>query len=194
MFQFQEVVDSLKGLASNDPTPGVSHCKLLETYAKTLGYQSYYHFVESLKHLPNEQFANVSLKLMRQICLKRIPSQDCAYFEFQAFSSGKIGFYSAWAGWDKRGDEVRVPRELAGPETAIGLRELATYPIYVVQSSNELLAWRYNWRSTALIPENLAKEFFAFAFNKRRLVENNPPMDLVRAKASRYENNIAYAD
>lgn len=194
MFQFQEVVDALKDLAANDPAPEQSHCQLLEKYAKAVGFQSYHHFVQSLKHLPNEQFANVSLKLMHQICMTRLPSVDGPYFEFQAYSSNKVGFYSSWAGWDRHGDEVRVPRELHGPETAIGLRKLAPYPIYVVESSRELLAWRYSWRSTALLPEKLAREFFAFAFNRHCLVEKNPPMDLVKAKADIYANNVANAD
>lgn len=120
MFQFQEVVDALKDLAANDPAPQQSHCQLLEKYAKEVGYQNYHHFVQSLKHLPNEQFANVSLKLMRQICMK-------------------------------------------------------------------------SWRSTALVPEKLAIEFFAFAFNRRYLVEKNPPMDLVKAKVD-IHHNIANTD
>ena len=194
MFQFQEVVDAFKDLAADDPSPEKTHCQLLEKYARELGFQSYYHFIHSLKNLPNEQFGSVSLKLMREICVKKSPSLDEAYFEFQAFSNQKISFYSSWAGWDKYGDEVRVPRALLGVETATGLRELAPYPVYVVESIRELLAWRYHWRSTALIPEKLAKEFFAFAFKRSLLVEKNPPMDLVEAKSNRYENNIADAD
>lgn len=194
MFQFQDVVNAVKDLAANDPAPHQSHCRLLEKYAKELGFQSYHHFIQSLRHLPPEQFPNVSLRLMRDICMKKIPSLDEPYFEFQAYSAGKVGFYSEWAGWDKFGNEVRVPRPLEGVDTANGLRRLAEYPVYVVESARELLAWRFSWRSTALVPQKLAKEFFAFAFERRCLVEKNPPMDLVKARAQRYANNISNLD
>ncbi len=194
MFQFQDVVEALKELASNDErSHEESHCKLLEEYAKGLGFQSYHHFLHSLRNLPDERFGGVSLRLMREICVKRLPSLDCAYYEFQSFAFDEVAFYSRWAGWDKHGDEVRVPRALKGKPTATGMRKLAQYPVYVVESSRELLAWRYHWKSTALIPEELAREFFAFAFQKHLLVEKNPPLELVKARANagRYDNNIA---
>jgi hypothetical protein len=129
---------------------------------------------------------------MRQISLRRIPSLDCTYFEFMA-TGRHFGFCSYWIGWDKRGEEVRVPRPLIGAETAPSLRKMATHPIYVVESDKELLAWRYNWLSTALIPEQLAKRFFPFAFNKDFMVEKNPPLARIRARAKRdYSNNIAF--
>ncbi|UOD31634.1 hypothetical protein INH39_08105 [Massilia violaceinigra] len=194
MFQFQEVVDALKAAAANDPHQDISYCRLLNMHAQAWGYQSYNHFLHSLRNLPSEQFGKVSLKLMRLNCMRKLPSLDVPYFEFQAYSPNQISFYSEWAGWDKRGDEVRVPRKLCGRETATGLRKLAPYPVYVVESLRELLAWRYNWHSTALIPEKLAKEFFAFAFNKTCLVEKNPPIDLIEGKIGAYANNMARVD
>jgi hypothetical protein len=62
-----------------------------------------------------------------------------------------------------------------------------------VESDKELLAWRYNWLSTAFIPEQLARRFFPFAFNKDFMVEKNPPLAKIRARVNRdYSNNIAY--
>ncbi len=194
MFQFQEVVNAVRDLTSTEVNVDKSHCQLLEIRAKQLGYQSYHHLRESLKHLPTDQFGKISLKLMRQICADRIPSRDVPYFEFQVLPKKKIGFYSHWIGWDKHGDEVRIPRPLEGSSTAAGLRDLSKTPIYVVESPKEVLAWRHIWGATALIPSELAEEFFAFTFNKRFLVEKDPPMDLVRAKAGQYMNNFADAE
>jgi hypothetical protein len=192
MFQVSEIIHAVKNLASTDPEHDRSHCQALEFHAKQLGFQSFHHLKESLKRLPSDRFDKVSLKLMRQISLRRLPSLNCAYFEFMA-ADGNFGFYSYWIGWDKRGEEVRVPRPLTGAETAAGLRKIAASPIYVVESDKELLAWRYNWLSTALIPEQLARRFFPFAFNKDFMVEKNPPLAKIRARVNRdYSNNIAY--
>jgi hypothetical protein len=192
MFQVSEVIDAVKNLASTDPQHDRSHCQALEFHAKQLGFQSFHHLKRSLKRLPSDRIDEVSLKLMRQISLRRIPSLDCDYFEFMA-ADGNFGFYSYWIGWNKRGEEVRVPRPLTGPATAAGLRKNADFPIYVVESDKELLAWRYNWLSTALIPEQLARRFFPFSFNKVFMVEKNPPLAKIRARVNRdYSDNIAY--
>ena len=192
MFQVTELIDAVKNLASTDSEHDRSHCQALEFHAKQLGFQSFHRLKQSLKRLPSDRFDKVSLKLMHQISVRRIPSHNCAYFEFMA-ADGNFGFYSHWIGWDRRGEEVRVPRPLTGAEAAAGLRKIAASPIYVVESDKELLAWRYNWLSTALIPEQLARKFFPFSFNKQFMVEKNPPLAKVRARMNRdYSNNIAY--
>jgi hypothetical protein len=192
MFQVSELIDAVKNLASTDLEYGRSHCQALDFHAKQLGFHSFHHLTRSLKRLPSDRIGTISVKLMRQISLRRIPSLDFTYFEFMA-TGGDFGFYSYWIGWDKRGQEVRVPRPLTGAEIAASLRKMAAYPIYVVESDKELLAWRYNWLSTALIPEHLAKRFFPFAFNKDFMVEKNPPWAKIHARAKRdYPNNIAY--
>jgi hypothetical protein len=192
MFQSQEIFDAVKSLAANDPINGFSHCQILEIKVRQLGFQSFHHMRETLKHLSPSVFSTVSISLMRKICEKRLPTLDCAYFEFMMLPKQGVGFYSKWAGWDRHGDEVRVPRPLDGVPTAQGLRKLADYPIYVLESSKEITAWRYNWKATALIPDSLARETFPLSFSKYLMVDKNPPMDLVRKKSRQtYENNIA---
>lgn len=184
MFNFKEVVKAIKK-QRDDADASASHCQLVETRAKALGFQSYHHLRETLKRLPSDEFGNISLKILRKLCSERIPTLDCPYFEFHALPKNKTGFYSHWIGWNKKGEEVRVPRPLEGPETARGLRDLSRTPIYVVETSNEVLAWRYNWHATALIPEHLAREFFGSTFNRSHLVEANPPIDLIRRNKSK---------
>ena len=193
MFALQEVIDAVKDLASADLKSDLSHCQLLNARVRELGYQSFHHFRETLRHIPPDRFGNVSLQLMRQVCAARIPTLDCAYYEFQVLPRHGVGFYSHWIGWDKHGDEVRVPRPLIGTPTASGLRRIADYPIYVVESEKELLVWKDIWRSTALVPENIAKSSFPLAFKKEHLVEKNPPLERIRAQVNQYGNNIAYA-
>jgi len=192
MFQYDEILKAVKSLAANDPVAGFSHCQIQEIKVRQLGFQSAHHMRETLKHLNPASFPSVSVSLMRKICERRLPSLDCEYFEFMMLPKGGVGFYSEWAGWDRFGDEVRVPRPLDGIPTVQGLRKLAKYPIYVVESQKELTAWRYNWQATALIPGQLARETFPLSFNKRLLVDSNPPMDLVKAKSrGMYNGNIA---
>jgi len=82
---------------------------------------------------------------MRRIAARRVQMQACSYYEFLAFEDGGHGFYSHWIGWDRHGDEVRVPRPYCGTDEH--LRRFVDFPVYVVESERELLAWRYNWRS-----------------------------------------------
>jgi hypothetical protein len=92
---------------------------------------------------------------------------------------------SSWIGWDKNGDEVRVPRRLDGAGTVPSLRSQSESPIYVIERDTELLAWRAHWGSTAIVPEDLAKEHFGSLFDRGHLVASEPPMDLVRAKSAK---------
>lgn len=191
MFQASEVIDAVKNLAKSDITPQLSHCQALDHYAKRLGYESFNHFREYLEAIPSDRLGKFSLKLMRHICASRTPSLECAYFEFMELGDSGFGYYSHWIGWDSEGEEVRVPRALNGRGTATGLRNLAKYPVYVVESARELLAWRHKWHSTALIPESLARKHFPLSFNKDFRVEENPPIEKVMAKINRYTHNIA---
>lgn len=197
MFKYEDVVLALKSLASAEDTPQtLPHCQKIEFQSRKLGFQSYHHFLHSLKQLPPDSFASLSLGLMRRICAKRLPTkEDCPYFEFVPLQKG-VGYYSYWIGWDKNGDEVRVPRPLAGMSSVRGLRRAVDFPIYVVESERELLAWSQVWRSSAYLPEDLAKKHFAKSFEKRHLVVEDPPMDLVEKKAGggRYDSNFVRDD
>lgn len=183
MFTYKQVDDGLKSLAfTTDRLTGRSHCQRVERQARLLGFQSYYHFQQTLRQLPPDTFAGLSLRLMRRICEMRLPRRaDYAYFEFIPLPKG-VGYYSQWAGWDKEGNEVRVPRPLAGISSVQGMRTATGAPIYVVESEQELAAWQEVWKSTAYIPEKLARKSFSKYFEKEKLVMENPPMDLVKAK------------
>jgi hypothetical protein len=193
MFAFKAVLSAFKSHKA-DIDRDLKHCKVLEARARALGFESYHHFRNSLNGLPPDQFGNVSLKVMRYVCERRLPQQDCAYYEFRVLPRHGIGFYSSWIGWDDRGEEVRVPRALEGLGTARGLRKAMKDPVYVVETGQELDAWQYIWRSTALIPEPLAKEYFPRSFDKEKFVSPNPPIDLVKRNSNRYLNNFASDD
>ncbi|MGU5759303.1 hypothetical protein [Aeromonas caviae] len=61
-----------------------------------------------------------------------------------------------------------------------GLRKQVDSPIYVLESTKEILAWMFGWKGMAYIPESIARKYFAFHFNKNHLVDKNPNMPLVR--------------
>lgn len=190
MFTFKTVLSAFKSHQS-DSDPDLRHCKLLEARARSLGFESYHHFQTYLHGLPPDQFGKVSLKVMRLICERRLPQQDCAYYEFRVLPKHGIGYYSHWIGWDDQGEEVRTPRPLESMGTTRGLGGAMKDPVYVVESPEELHAWQYIWRSVALIPEPLAKEFFSRFFDKEKLVSPNPPMDLVERNTDKHTNNFA---
>jgi hypothetical protein len=190
MFTLKILLSAFKSHKS-ETDGNLKHCRVLEARARALGFQSYHHFCNSLSGLPPDQFGKVSLGVMRYICQQRLPQQDCAYFEFRVLPNHGIGFYSHWIGWDDLGEEVRAPRPLEGLETAKSLRGVMKDPVYVVETQEELDAWQFIWRSTALIPEALAKEHFKRSFDKAKYVSANPPIDLIRRNANRYDNNFA---
>jgi hypothetical protein len=189
MFSTQEVVSAVKNLTIADcGLDDLSHCQLLEAKARKLGFESFHHLRTWLSSTPSDRIGNYSLALMRKICAMRLPTLQCSYYEFMILPNNGVGYYSCWIGWDRCGEEVRVPRPLAGLSTVYGLRKIAEHPIHVVESVKELGAWRYNWLSTALVPEELAKSNFPMAFNKQMLVEQSPTLDKIRS--SGYQSNI----
>jgi len=190
MFSTQEIIGALKEASfDQESIEGLTHCQLLEARAKMLGFEGYHHLRTSLMSVPGELFEHLSLALMRKICSQRLPTLDCAYYEFMVLPDKGIGFYSYFIGWDCRAEEVRVPRPLVGLPTAIGLREIAEHTIYVVESMKEISAWQASWRATALVPEALAKEAFPRCFNKEHFVDANPPLHRIRS-TRKYESNI----
>lgn len=191
MFQYQELVDAVKSLASAENDSDLSHCQQLEACVRRLGFDNYHHFRQSLKHQPSDRIGNISLRLMRKICERRIPSFDCPYFEFRVLPRRGVGFHSGWIGWDKSGGEVRVPRPLDGRATAGPLRKAVRQPVYVIESDKEAAAWRHLWQSSALFPEDLAKRIFPLSFQKKHLVVPDPPYDRIKAEDG-YANNIAF--
>ncbi|MGN6739116.1 hypothetical protein [Dyella sp.] len=191
MFSTHEVIDALKEASfDQEPIEGLTHCQLLEGRAKELGFESYHHLRTLLMSVPEELFEHFSLALMRKICSRRMPTLDCAYYEFIVLPDRGIGFYSHFIGWDRLAEEVRVPRPLVGRPTASGLRGVADHPIYVLESTKEVSAWQASWRTTALMPEALARETFSRSFNKEHLVDANPPLHLIR-RPGKYVSNIA---
>jgi hypothetical protein len=192
VFSYQDVVNGLKSLSEAVDTPAnLSHCQALEFQARKLGFKSFHHFRESLNGIPQDSFAAISLGLMRRICEKRLPSlNNSSYYEFVPLPNG-VGYYSHWIGWDKFGEEVRVPRPLEGKTSVKKMREAVEHPIYVLESERELIAWQAVWRSTAYVPEELAKANFPKSFNKQHLVSENPPLDLIKRKIRDYSSNFA---
>ncbi|AQR67582.1 hypothetical protein BZG29_03800 [Janthinobacterium sp. LM6] len=193
MFSIESVLKAFKYLEDKSNS-SLSHCKMLNVRAIALGYQSYHHFRETLKGLPKDEFGKVSLRVMRKICQNRMPLQSCAYYEFHSLPNRATGFYSHWIGWDEEGEEVRAPRPLNGTSTAKGLREAMSAPVYVIETLAELNVWRHIWHSTALVPEALAKESFVKAFDKEKFVSQDPPIEIIRNKISKYNNNFAALD
>lgn len=187
MFSFAQLKDGLKSLPVDaEVLAGLSPCQVLELKARQLKFNSYNHFRQFLKKAPPDQFGDISLALMRDICQKRLPERGSVCFEFTSLSDG-VAFYSRWVGWDKKGNEVRVPRPIDGFVTVPRLRATVDHPIYVVTNSVEYLAWLFVWHGMAYLPEELAKAHLPFCFRKDHLVEEDPPTRAVRSKYRRSE-------
>lgn len=190
MFAYQDVIDNIKSLVDSLDWDGLSRCQMLELHSRRLGFESYHHLRTSLKGASPDQIGAYSIKLIRKICASRLPMVDSSYFKFWSFREGPIGYYSYWIGWDKNGEEVRVPRPLDGRPSTEGLRRTNNDPIYVIESDREVVCWRHLWGGVALMPEELAKTTFPLSFDKEVLVDPDPPMDLVDAKANAFDHNI----
>ena len=189
MFSFAQLKAGLKSLpVAADVSAGLCHCQVLTVKARQLGFNDYNHFKQVLKKAPRDQFGDISLRLMREICGMRLPEPGETYFEFMRLPDG-VGFYSHWIGWDKQGDEVRIPRPLNGFASVPRLRQEVDHPVYVISNPSELTAWRLIWGATAYLSEELAKTHFKIYFEKDHLVEKDPPM---RKVSARYRRNDPY--
>ncbi|QDY51255.1 hypothetical protein [Stenotrophomonas maltophilia] len=194
MFSFNEVIDAFKSASVLDPTMAeIGYCRTLDRKAVLLGYRDYHDFRASLEHMPKDELGPVSLRLMRKICAARLPLNNSQpYFELKVLPNG-IAHYSQWEGWDKFGQEVRVPRPLEGAASVEAVRRLGRYPVYVIEAERELIAWRGVWQSTAYVRSDLARKNFPRMFNKRHLIADDVPVELIRLAAARcnFDSNIA---
>lgn len=191
MFAYQECLGSLKFLAKNSSRTDLTYCQRLTLCSQELGFNNYNHFKKTMPNLPEDKFGKVSLRLMRQYCQSAKPSLDMEYYEFYAERGPKIAFYSSWIGWDCDGREVRVPRPLNAQDSIDGLRELFLNPVYVVENDRELLSWLYSWHGTALVPKDLAKQYFPEKINRDYLVCEDVNLLLVQSRNDDYGDNIA---
>ncbi len=193
MFAYKECLESLKYLAKTSIHTNLSYCQRLSVHSREFGFNDYHHFQSKMPRLPTDQFGKVSLRLMRRYCETARPSLDTSYCELHAKEGLNIAFYSYWIGWDKGGREVREPRPLDGKKSIDGIRSSLGGPVYVVENERQFIAWFLNWYGAALVPEDLAKNYFPEKFNRRRLVcdDADLDLDLVRSSNENYGNNIA---
>lgn len=169
-----DCLNDLKHLTRQSHDDGMSYCQRLDHYSRQLGYNSLHHFRKTLPNLSDDQIGNFSTKIMRLACSKALPNPNKPYFEFVAEQGRRMRFYSEWAGWDKRGQEVRVPRDLNGAYSVPRLREQLEVPVYVIETDRQLVAWRHRWYGMAYVSEALAREHMKEAFARYEAVFDGP--------------------
>ncbi|EJM63696.1 hypothetical protein PMI30_04080 [Pseudomonas sp. GM50] len=199
MFDLAYTVDAVRSMELDSVPSDLSHCQQLELKAKHLGYQNWNHLLDTLRNEPDHiRLEKCTTRLMQRICQMRLPSRDKAYVQLTVLPKGGIGHYSYWIGWDNKGNEVRVPRPIDGRDQARRLRKLQPSPVFAIETERELLSWQHWWFSTAIVPPGLAKKHFPSLFNKKHLVAENPPIDVIRAKYAAmgdiYADNLAEDD
>lgn len=110
----------------------------------------------------------------------RLSDPGSLYYDFTAeFDS--VSFVSEYLGYDKDGNEVRVPRLVTGDLKALQMLR-SVGPLYVIANASELITWRWFWRGPAYLPGELAKAYFPTCFNREHHVVERPCLELVRAK------------
>lgn len=182
MYTSQQLINAVKSLADVDGSgSGFSYCQLLDFHAQSLNFQNFRHYRQWVKSAPETSLLNLSTRLRERVCATKLPTLDEPYVEFTPLPTG-IGYYSYWIGWDKHGEEVRIPRPLDAQHSVPRLRKLKLHPVYVVESPEELISWQYRWKAPAYIPEKLAQEFYPCCFEKRHLVDPNVPTEVVKRR------------
>lgn len=166
--------NDLKYLSYQFKDDGMTHCQRLDHLCRTLGFNNRHHFEQKIAELPDAQIGKYSTKLMRQACARVLPKPNVAYYEFISQRERRMRFYSLWAGWDKRGQEVRIPRGLDGAFAVPRLRERLDAPVYVIETDRQLVAWRSKWHGMAYVPAALAREHMKEAFARRESVVKGP--------------------
>jgi hypothetical protein len=183
MFNTKTILDAFKSMDVADAPENLCHSQYLEHCAKLLGYNNYKHFKSYLESPPEDRIGDVHTGLMRKICALRVPKPDVAHVRLKSYRDMSIGYDSYFIGWDKHGNEVRVPR-LGHDKLAItDFRTYFELPLYVIETRRELLSWQFGWGSFAAVPEGLAREHFPSLFNKKHLVVEDPPIKKIKRKA-----------
>lgn len=177
--------NDLKHLSYQFKNDGMTHCQRLDHLCRTLGFNNRHHFKRKIAELPDAQIGKYSTQLMRQACARVLPKPNVAYYEFISQRERRMRFYSLWAGWDQRGQEVRIPRGLDGAFAVPHLRERLDAPVYVIETDRQLVAWRSKWYGMAYVPAALAREHMKAAFARREAVVRGP-----RNKAYGLEENF----
>lgn len=185
MFGAKDILYSFKNMHLADAPADLSHCQYLKYSAQKLGFESYENFRSYLKSPPKDRIENVYTELMRKICAFRLPKEEKNYIFMTSYGVTSIGYDSYWIGWDNRGREVRVPRDSYFNNRFDELREKISGSIYVIETKTELLAWKFMWHSSAVVPYNLAKKNFGSLFDKEHLVAKEPPLHLVKKNTQR---------
>lgn len=162
------VKKNLKSLVRCSPDQGMGYTERLNFHAREIGFNNYDHFLRSLVKLSDDRLGNIDTKLMRLICARTMPRPSRDYFEFIAHKDRRMRFYSHWIGWDKRGQEVRVPSLMNAPYRVPNLRERLDAPVYVIETRAQLLAWRNKWRGMAYVVQELAERELRPAFDRER--------------------------
>ncbi|MBB3105351.1 hypothetical protein [Azomonas macrocytogenes] len=146
----------------------MSYSERLDFHAKEIGFNNYQHFLLSLAKLSDDRIGKINTRLMRLACARALPRPSRHYYEFIAHKDRRMRFYSHWLGWDKRGQEVRVPRLMNAPYRVPDLRERLDAPVYVIETHAQLLAWRHKWQGMAYIAQQLAELELRPAFNRKQ--------------------------
>ncbi|WP_095112946.1 hypothetical protein [Pseudomonas sp. Irchel 3H7] len=182
MFNTKTILDAFKSMEIIDAPENLCHTQYLEYCAKLLGYTSYKHFKSYLESPPEDRIGDVHTGLMRKICSMRTPKPDVSHVRLKSYRDMSIGYDSYFIGWDKRGNEVRVPTLGHDRLSITDFRSYFEVPLYVIETSNELLSWQFKWGSFAAVPEGLAREHFPSLFNKKHLVVEDPPIKKIKRK------------
>jgi hypothetical protein len=191
MYSRNQLVSALKSLASvDDSLPDKSYNQLLNYHAQRLQFQSYEHFRRYVNSAPSVALGNLSTKLMERVCASKLPSFNEPYYEFTPFPGG-LGYYSHWIGWDKNGNEVRVPRPLDAQHSVPAVRKLLKKTIYVIENKSEILPWQYLWRAPAYISHSIATEFYPRFFSQEHLVDPDVPRKLVQLRIAENFANLS---
>lgn len=163
-----DCVEHFKLLVRRSPSQGMSYSERLDAHAREIGFNSYQHFLLSLAKLSDERIGNISTKLMRLACARTLPKPSHHYYEFIAHKDRRMRFYSHWIGWDKRGQEVRVPSTMNASYRVPNLRERLAAPVYVIENRKQLLAWRNKWRGMAYVLRAIAERELSPAFDREQ--------------------------
>ncbi|WP_417787884.1 hypothetical protein [Stutzerimonas xanthomarina] len=183
-FTAKTILDTFKDVEIAG-APKLKHTLYLNYAARQLGYSDYIHFKRCVQTAPSDRIGDFYTSLMRKICAIRMPKEGVEYVRFSDYNGISISYDSHFIGWDKRGNEVRVPNVGHGKHSVSDFRSVFEEPLYVIETEVELFAWQWRWRSFAVIPVALAKAKFRSLFHQHDQVMTNPPIAKVKGRVAR---------
>ncbi|SDU27590.1 hypothetical protein SAMN05216296_2796 [Pseudomonas pohangensis] len=162
----ENFINEFKRFARLTQDTNLTYCQNLDIRSIEFGFRDFYQLQHEFPNLNSKQAWAISSRLMRRLCAIVEPDSNKVFYIFtiEKARPSHCSYHSMWAGDDKDGREVRVPRRVYFKRLEY------PFPVYVIENEDQFSAWRCDWFGTAYLSPEIAEKYFISAFLHRARV------------------------